>query len=56
MINIDWSTEYIPKELNGNWQTLPNHPCRKLIIGGSGSEKNALSNLISLSQDFLKIY
>ena len=29
------------------WPYIPDHPCRKLIIGGSGSGKtNALLNLI----------
>ena len=34
-------------EHNLNWRYIPDHPCRILIIGGSGSGKtNALLNLI----------
>ena len=42
---------------NLNWPQTPDHPCRILIIGGSGSGKtNALLNLISNQLDIDKIY
>ena len=47
MIKIDVTKENI-KEHNLNWQQIPDHPYRILIIGCSGSGKtNALLNLIS---------
>ena len=53
MINFD---EY-KKEHNPNWQYIPNHPYRILIIGGSGTGKaNALLNLINNQLDIDKIY
>ena len=27
------------KELNQNWPRIPDHPCKQLLIGGSGSGK-----------------
>ena len=45
------------KELNSNWLQIPDHPYRKLITGGYGSEKtNSLFNLISHLPDIDKIY
>ena len=45
------------KEHNPNWSEIPDHPCRIIIFGGSGSEKtNALLNLIKNEPDIDKIY
>ena len=45
------------KEHNEKWPCIPDHPCRILIIGGSGSGKtNALLNLINEQNDIDKIY
>ena len=33
------------KDYNKKWPYIPDHPCRMLIIGGSG-KTNALLNLI----------
>ena len=57
MINFD----YIKKENIGkhnlNWPETPDHPCRMLIVGGSGSGKtNALLKLINHQPDIDKIY
>ena len=42
---------------NKNWSYIPDHPCRILIIGDSGSGKtNFLLNLIENQQDIDKIY
>ena len=43
---------------NPNWPYIPDHPCRILIIGGSGLGKtNALLNLIKYQRrDIDKIY
>ena len=39
------------------WPYIPDHPCRILIIGGSGSEKtNALLNVINNQPDSDEIY
>ena len=44
MINFD----YITKEDNHNLPEIPDHSCRILIVGGSGSGKtSALLNLIN---------
>ena len=44
MKNYDQSVEI---KHNPNWPYIPNHPCRLLIIGDSGSGKtNVLLNLI----------
>ena len=42
---------------NPNWPEIRDHPCRTLIIGGSGSGKtNLLFNLINEEPDIDKIY
>ena len=44
-------------EHNSKWPYIPDHACRILIIGGSGSGKtNALLNLINNQPDIDKIY
>ena len=55
---IKWLfTEENVKEHNPSWKKNPDHPYRKLIIGGSGSGKtNSLSNLIYCHSDINKIY
>ena len=57
MINLDSITKENNKKRNEKWSFIPDHPCRSLIIGGSGSEKtNALLNLIRQQDDIDKIY
>ena len=47
MFNLDDITNEHNKEYNKKWPYIPDHPYRKLIIGGSGSGKtNVLFNLI----------
>ena len=47
----------ILKNTNEKWPYIPDHLCRILIIGGSGSGKtNTLLNLISEQNDIDKIY
>ena len=55
MKNYDQSVEI---NHNPNWPYIPDHPCRILIIGGSGLGKtNVLLNLIKYQQpDVDKIY
>ena len=51
----DYTNENII-EYNSKWPYIPDHPCRILIIGGSGSGKtNALLNLINNQPDIDKI-
>ena len=53
MFNLDDITNENDKKYN----EIPDHSCRILIIGGSGSGKrNALLNLISQQGDIDKIY
>ena len=45
MINFDDYVNENKTVHNKNWPYIPDHPCRILIIGGSGSGKtNALMN------------
>ena len=57
MINFDDYTNENIIEHNPKWPYIPDHPCRILIIGSSGSGKtNALLNLINNQPDIDKIY
>ena len=57
MINFDNYVNENKTEHNKNWPYIPDHPCRILIIGGSGSGKtNLLLNLIENQPDIDKIY
>ena len=55
MINLDSITNENNKKHNEKWPYIPDHPCRILIIGGSGSGKtNTLLNLINEQNDIDK--
>ena len=57
MINFDDYTNENKLEHNPDWPYIPDHLCRILIMGGSGSGKtNALFNLINNLLDIDKIY
>ena len=57
MINFDDYTNENKTQHNLNQPYIPDHPCRILIIEGSGSGKtNALLNLINNQPDIDKIY
>ena len=59
MINVDDATEKKTKtkEHHPNWPQIPDHPCRLIIIGGSGFGKtNSLLNQISKQSDIDKIH
>ena len=57
MINFDDYTNEKKTKHNLNWQYIPDHPYRMLIIGGSGSGKTTkLLNLINNQRDIDKIY
>ena len=43
MFNFDYITKEDIKKLNSNWPEIPDHLCRILIVGGSGSEKNCVT-------------
>ena len=52
MINFHDVTKENLKEHNPNWPQIPDHPCRTIIIGGSGSGKtNSLFHLINEEPD-----
>ena len=53
LINFDDVIKEKIKEHNPNWQQIPDHPYRILIMGGSRSGKtNSLFNLINEEPDF----
>ena len=57
MINFDDYTNKNKTQHNPNWQYIPYHPYKILIIGGSGSGKtNTLLNLINNQPYTDKIY
>ena len=56
MINFDDVTKENIKEYNPNWPQILDHPYKILIIGGSGSGKKPLFNLINEQPDIDKIY
>ena len=57
MITLDSITNENNKKHNKKWPYIPDHPCRILIIGGSGSGKtNPLINLINEKNNIDKIY
>ena len=57
MINFDNYANENKSENNLKWPYIPDHPCRILIIVGSGSGKtNALLNLKNNQPDIDKIY
>ena len=57
MINFDEYTNKDRVNHNPDWSYIPDHPCRILIIGESGSGKrNTLLNLINSQPDIDKIY
>ena len=57
MINFDDVTKRHIKEYNQGWLQLLDHPCRILIIPGSGSGKmNSLLNLICKQPDIHKTH
>ena len=55
MINFDDYTNENKRKHNPNWPYIPDHPYR-IIIGGSGSGKANLLNLIENQPDIDKIY
>ena len=57
MISLDEAVKENIKELSSNWQQIPDHLYRILIIVGSGSGKtNSLFNLVNHQSDNDKIY
>ena len=57
MINFDNYRNENKAQHNSKWPYIPDHPCRILIIRGSGSGKtNALLNLISNQLEIDKTY
>ena len=55
MINFDDYANENKTEHNLKWTHIPDHPCRILILGGSG-KTNALLNLINNQPGIDKIY
>ena len=57
MINLDSIVNDNNKKHNEKWPYIPDHSCRILIIGGSGSGINStLLNLINEQRDIDKVY
>ena len=57
MFNFGYIPKEVIKEHNSNWQEIPGHPYRiLLIVRGSGSGKNALLNLINNESEIDKDY
>ena len=57
IINFDDYTNENKTEHNPKWSCIPDHSCRILIVGGSGSGKtNELLNLINGQPDIDKIH
>ena len=57
MISFDEAVKENIKKLNSNWQQIPDHSYRILIIGGSGSRKtNSSFNLVNNQSDIDKIH
>ena len=57
MINLDKIVNNNNEGHNKKWLYIPDHPCRVLIIVGSGSGKtNVLLHLINEQKDIDKIY
>ena len=57
MINFDDVVKENIKEHSSNWPQIPDHSCRILITGGSGSgNSNSLFNLIYQQPDIDKCY
>ena len=57
MINFDNVIKENIKEHNPNWQQIPDHPYRILIIGRTGSGKtNSIFNLINQQPDVDKMF
>ena len=57
MINFDGYINENKNKYKKNWPYIPDHPCRILIIGGSGSGKtNFLINLIGKQPDIYHLY
>ena len=57
MINFHDYTNENKKKHNPNWPCIPDHPYRKLIIGGSGSGKtNTLLSLINNQPELINIF
>ena len=56
MLHFDYITKEDIKEHNRKWPEIPDHSCRILKVGGSGSRKtNAVLNLINYKPNIDKI-
>ena len=53
MINVDGVTNEGKTEHNLKWPCIPDHPHRILLVGGSGSEKTNVSNLIDKKSNLI---